>query len=88
MNNFKKTISKWLDVSNERIKIQRFYASLAISSFAVASVVSLFENELGRKILMIAVASSVIFLENAIIWVLGVALFENFFAAKTTKGKK
>ena len=89
MNNLRKNISKWLEVSSERIKIQRFYLSLAFCSFVLASVVSLVDGDLGRTILMITVASSVIFLLNAIIWTLGEALISNFITAKTpTKRKK
>ena len=89
MNSLRKNISKWLEVSSERIKIQRFYLSLAFCSFVLASIVSLVDGDLGRTILMITVASSVIFLLNATIWTLGEALISNFIIAKTpTKRKK
>ena len=88
MNNFRKTFLKYLETTNERIKLQRFYIILAVTSFCVASVVSLMNQQLGHLILFLSILSSGIFLVNSIVWVIGVALLEAFSLSKKTSFKK
>ncbi len=88
MNNFRKTFSKYLETTNERIKLQRFYIILAVTSFYVASVVSLISQQLGHLIIFLSILASGLFLVNSIIWVIGVALLETFSLSKKPSSKK
>ncbi|MDO4871986.1 MAG: hypothetical protein Q4A27_00950 [bacterium] len=85
MNEIIERFSQIIEVKNERAKLQKIYLSLAILSFFAASVVSLINRDFGRIILSGTVASILIFLANAIVWALGSAFFENFFASKKPK---
>lgn len=88
MNNFRKTFSKYLETTNERIKLQRFYIILAVTSFCVASVVSLINQGLGHLIIFLSILASGLFLVNSIIWVIGAALLETFSLSKKASPKK
>jgi len=88
MNNFRKTFSKYLETTNERIKLQRFYIILAVMSFCTASVVSLISQGLGHLIIFLSILASGLFLVNSIIWVIGVALLETFSLSKKPSSKK
>ena len=88
MNNFRKTFSKYLETTNERIKLQRFYIILAVMSFCTASVVSLISQGLGHLIIFLSILASGLFLVNSIIWVIGVALLETFSLSKKPSTKK
>ena len=86
MNNFLKFIQKTLNNSNERIVLQRFYLFIALFGFIIASFLNIFENSISRTILLITLLSLVIFLSNAIVWILGESLKKNFLKnSKTTK---
>ena len=88
MNNFRKTFSKYLETTNERIKMQRFYIIIAVTSFCIASVVSLISQQLGHLILFLSILSSGLFLANSIIWVIGFALLDTFSLSKKPSPKK
>lgn len=88
MNNFRKTFSKYLETTNERIKLQRFYIILAVTSFCIASAVSLINQGLGHLIIFLSILASGLFLVNSIIWVIGVALLETFSLSKKPSTKK
>ena len=88
MNNFRKTFSKYLETTNERIKLQRFYIILAVTSFCIASAVSLINQGLGHLIIFLSILASGLFLVNSIIWVIGVALLETFSLSKKPSSKK
>ena len=88
MNNFRKTFSKYLETTNERIKLQRFYIILTVMSFCVASVVSLISQQLGHLIIFLSILASGLFLVNSIIWVISVALLETFSLSKKYSPKK
>ena len=78
MNNFLKFIQKTLNNSNERIVLQRFYLFIALLGFIIASFLNIFENSISKIILMMVIAAISIFFINAIVWVIGEALKNNF----------
>lgn len=89
MNNLIKTIQKWLNIDNERETLQRFYLSVAIISLVIAALLSLANHDLGSKILIITIISSVIFFSNSVVWALGKAFSGNFLPVKKpTSAKK
>ena len=78
MNNFLKFIQKTLNNSNERIVLQRFYLFIALFGFIIASFLNIVENSISKIILLMVIAAISIFFINAIIWVIGEALKNNF----------
>lgn len=82
MNNLKKTIGKWLTCDNEREVLARFYLFVGLAAFALASVVSLADDNFGRNILMISVVSLAIYAANWTVWIIGSALKREFFPEK------
>lgn len=85
MNNFLKSLKNYLSTDNQRIFLQRTYLILSIISFALSSAVSIFDNEIGRSVLMFSVIFMAIFLVNAIILTLSKAFFEFYFGVEIAK---
>ena len=81
MNNLRKNLSKWILIDNQRLAQQRFYLLVAVLSLAAASLIGLINYNMGQKVLIITIASSGIFIVNAIAWALQKSFIENFFGA-------
>lgn len=81
MNSLTKSFKKWVQVEDQRLALQRLYLSLAVLSLASASLIGLINYSLGQQILIITLASSGVFLINAIAWALWSTLSENLFGS-------
>ena len=86
MNNLRKNLTKWLVIEDQRLAQQRIYL-VAVLSLLAASLIGLINYSLGQKILIITIASSGIFLINAIAWALQKAFVENIFGASPSAPK-
>jgi tellurite resistance protein TehA-like permease len=64
----KNMITSWNTGTNERIKLQHAYLALAVILVIAAGVVGLINYSLGQNILAVAIASSIIFVINAVSW--------------------
>ncbi len=89
MKSLRKNLNKWIIIEDQRLAQQRFYLLAATLSLLAASLIGLINYELGQKVLIITIASSGIFLINAIAWALQKSFVEHFFgdlssAVKTT----
>ena len=87
MNNLRKNLTKWLVIEDQRLAQQRLYLLVAVLSLLAASLIGLINYSLGQKILIITIASSGIFLINAIAWALQKAFVENIFGASPSAPK-
>ncbi|MBS7346613.1 MAG: hypothetical protein KIG14_02785 [Candidatus Sacchiramonaceae bacterium] len=87
MNSLRKNLNKWIIIEDQRLAQQRFYLLVAILSLLAASLIGLINYDLGQKILIITIASSGIFLVNAVAWALQKSFVENFFGVSTSTAK-
>lgn len=64
------SLRQWNKTHDDRVKLQYAYFALVIILVVVAGLVSLLNISLGRQILALASATAVIFVVNAVAWVL------------------
>ena len=73
----------WSSEKNQRRKLQQAYVIVASILAALAGVVTLLNDSLGKKLLMVAAGAIFIFFVNAIMW----ALVEAFFSSRSGSKK-
>ena len=66
----KESLVKWNAGTDERVKLQHIYISLALGLLLVAGIIGLMNRDLGQNILIVAILSAGMFLANAIVWAL------------------
>ena len=69
----------WSSEKNQRRKLQQAYVIVASILAALAGVVTLLNDSLGKKLLMVAAGAIFIFFVNAIMW----ALVEAFVSSRS-----
>lgn len=79
----KQVYVSWSSEKNQRRKLQQAYVIVASILAALAGVVTLLNDSLGKKLLMVAAGAIFIFFVNAIMW----ALVEAFVSSRSG-GKK
>lgn len=73
----------WSSEKNQRRKLQQAYVIVASILAALAGVVTLLNDSLGKKLLMVAAGAIFIFFVNAIMW----ALVEAFVSSRSGSKK-
>lgn len=66
----KQVYVSWSSEKNQRRKLQQAYVIVASILAALAGVVTLLNDSLGKKLLMVAAGAIFIFFVNAIMWAL------------------
>ena len=74
----KQVYVSWSSEKNQRRKLQQVYVIVASILAALAGVVTLLNDSLGKKLLMVAAGAIFIFFVNAIMW----ALIEAFVSSR------
>lgn len=67
-NELKKSLASWKASYDDRQKLQHCYVVLSLIVVLVSGVISLFNQDLGQSVLLVAVALAGIFVINAVIW--------------------
>lgn len=81
---FKASLAEWSVSTTDRNKLQHFYIAIAASLLIIAGVVGLLNHTLGQQLLSVAIASTVIFVINAVAW----ALLQSFVLFRLQTPKK
>lgn len=79
----KQVYASWSSEKNQRCKLQQAYVIVASILAALAGVVTLLNDSLGKKLLMVAAGAIFIFFVNAIMW----ALIEAFVSSRSGSKK-
>ncbi|XMB34385.1 hypothetical protein QQ965_02155 [Candidatus Saccharibacteria bacterium oral taxon 955] len=79
----KQVYASWSSEKNQRRKLQQAYVIVASILAALAGVVTLLNDGLGKKLLMAAAGAIFIFFVNAIMW----ALVEAFVSSRSGSKK-
>lgn len=79
----KQVYVSWSSEKNQRRKLQQAYVIAASILAALAGVVTLLNDSLGKKLLMVAAGAIFIFFVNAIMW----ALIEAFVSSRSGSKK-
>lgn len=79
----KQVYVSWSSEKNQRRKLQQAYVIVASILAALAGVVTLLNDSLGKKLLMVAAGTIFIFFVNAIMW----ALVEAFVSSRSGSKK-
>ena len=79
----KQVYVSWSSEKNQRRKLQQAYVIVASILVALAGVVTLLNDSLGKKLLMVAAGAIFIFFVNAILW----ALVEAFVSSRSGSKK-
>ncbi|MBB1555514.1 hypothetical protein HG445_000790 [Candidatus Saccharibacteria bacterium] len=79
----KQVYVSWSSEKNQRRKLQQAYVIVASILAALAGVVTLLNDSLGKKLLMVAAGAIFIFFVNAIMW----ALVEAFVSSRSGSKK-
>ncbi len=79
----KQVYASWSSEKNQRRKLQQAYVIVASILAALAGVVTLLNDSLGKKLLMVAAGAIFIFFVNAIMW----ALVEAFVSSRSGSKK-
>lgn len=79
----KQVYVSWSSEKNQRRKLQQAYAIVASILAALAGVVTLLNDSLGKKLLIVAAGAIFIFFVNAIMW----ALVEAFVSSRSGSKK-
>ena len=79
----KQVYVSWSSEKNQRRKLQQAYVIVASILAAMAGVVTLLNDSLGKKLLMVAAGAIFIFFVNAIMW----ALVEAFVSSRSGSKK-
>lgn len=79
----KQIYASWSSEKNQRRKLQQAYVIVASILAALAGVVTLLNDSLGKKLLMVAAGAIFIFFVNAIMW----ALVEAFVSSRSGSKK-
>jgi len=79
----KQVYVSWSSEKNQRRKLQQAYVIVASILAALAGVVTLLNDSLGKKLLMVAAGAIFIFFVNAIMW----ALIEAFVSSRSGSKK-
>lgn len=79
----KQVYASWSSEKNQRRKLQQAYVIVASILAALAGVVTLLNDGLGKKLLMVAAGAIFIFFVNAIMW----ALVEAFVSSRSGSKK-
>lgn len=79
----KQVYVSWSSEKNQRRKLQQAYVIAASILAALAGVVTLLNDSLGKKLLMVAAGAIFIFFVNAIMW----ALVEAFVSSRSGSKK-
>ena len=79
----KQVYVSWSSEKNQRRKLQQAYVIVASILAALAGVVTLLNDSLGKKLLMVAAGAIFIFFVNAIMW----ALVEAFVSSRSDSKK-
>lgn len=79
----KQVYVSWSSEKNQRRKLQQAYVIVASILAALAGVVTLLNDSLGKKLLMVAAGAMFIFFVNAIMW----ALVEAFVSSRSGSKK-
>ena len=79
----KQVYVSWSSEKNQRRKLQQAYVIVASILAALAGVVTLLNDSLGKKLLMVAAGAIFIFFVNAIMW----ALVEAFVSPRSGSKK-
>jgi len=79
----KQVYASWSSEKNQRRKLQQAYVIVASILAALAGVVTLRNDSLGKKLLMVAAGAIFIFFVNAIMW----ALVEAFVSSRSGSKK-
>lgn len=74
----KQIITTWNAEKNERLKMQQAYFTIVIILAVVSGLVTLINVSIGRSIIMIAAIFALVYLVNAVSWV----IFEMVIAKK------
>ncbi|QJU06659.1 hypothetical protein FBF30_01995 [Candidatus Saccharibacteria bacterium oral taxon 955] len=80
----KQVYVSWSSEKNQRRKLQQAYVIVASILAALAGVVTLLNDSLGKKLLMVAAGAIFIFFVNAIMW----ALVEAFVSSRSGSKKQ
>lgn len=75
---FTDVLVTWNRESNERIKLQRVFFSLALLTATVAGLVSLVNLSIGSNLIILSAFLASVYITNAVIW----ALTEAFVVRK------
>ena len=79
----KQVYVSWSSEKNQRRKLQQAYVIVASILAALAGVVTLLNDSLGKKLLMVSAGAIFIFFVNAIMW----ALVEAFVSSRSGSKK-
>lgn len=79
----KQVYASWSSEKNQRRKLQQAYVIVASILAAPAGVVTLLNDGLGKKLLMVAAGAIFVFFVNAIMW----ALVEAFVSSRSGSKK-
>ena len=74
----KQILATWSAEKNERLKMQQAYFTIVIILAVVSGLVTLINVSIGRSIVMIAAIFALVYLVNAVSWV----IFEMVIAKK------
>lgn len=74
----KQILATWNAEKNERLKMQQAYFTIVIILAVVSGLVTLINVSIGRSIIMIAAIFALVYLVNAVSWV----IFEMVIAKK------
>ena len=74
----KQIITTWNAEKNERLKMQQAYFTIVIILAVVSGLVTLINVSIGRSIVMVAAIFALVYLVNAVSWV----IFEMVIAKK------
>lgn len=75
----KQVYASWSSEKNQRRKLQQAYVIVASILAVLAGVVTLLNDGLGKKLLMVAAGTIFVFFVNAIMW----ALVEAFVSSRS-----
>ncbi len=79
----KQVYASWSSEKNQRRKLQQAYVIVASILAVLAGVVTLLNDGLGKKLLMVAAGTIFVFFVNAIMW----ALVEAFVSSRSGSKK-
>lgn len=77
----KESLTKWNAETDERVKLQHVYMTVAVGLALCAGIVGLMNHQLGQNILVVAIISAGIFLANAVVW----ALLQSAISSRLTR---
>ncbi|MCL2173939.1 hypothetical protein FWH58_01410 [Candidatus Saccharibacteria bacterium] len=84
----KEYIIKILSKDNERQVLQHVYVVMSIATLVVAGIIGLLSNQLGQKLLLVAITLLGMFMANAVLWAITKMASDNYLGDELKKARK